>query len=213
METALKVLVADDHPLILQGLRRTLEGLDDIELVGDAGSGPELLALIERRRPDIVLLDLYMPGFDGPAGVEEIRGSWPAIKIVVLSACDDRASIDSCLRAGASAYVIKSVHSADLPSVLRQVSAGGMVFHAPSTSSTPGDESAGDDTPTLTERETTILEAVAGGLTTKAISHELWLSEHTVKFHLTNIYRKLGVSNRSGAVRQACACGLVSAGG
>jgi DNA-binding NarL/FixJ family response regulator len=212
MDAVLKVLVADDHPLVLQGLRRTLEGLDDIQLVGDAGSGPELLGLIERRQPDIVLLDLYMPGFDGPSGVEKIRRSWPEIKIVVLSACEERTSIDACLRAGASAYVIKSVHAADVPSVLRQVSAGGTVFHAPSAPSAPGDESATDRTPTLTERETTILAAVAGGLTTKAISHELWLSEHTVKFHLTNIYRKLGVSNRSGAVRRACADGLVPAG-
>jgi DNA-binding NarL/FixJ family response regulator len=212
MGTALKVLVADDHPLILQGLRRTLEGLDDIELVGDAGSGPELLALIERRRPDVVLLDLYMPGFDGPSGIEEIRKSWPEVKIVVLSACEERASVDSCLRAGASAYVIKSVRSADVPSVLRQVSAGGTVFHAPTAPSTSGEESATDSTPALTDRETTILAAVARGLTTQAISHELWLSEHTVKFHLTNIYRKLGVSNRSGAVRQACASGLVPAG-
>jgi DNA-binding NarL/FixJ family response regulator len=169
------------------------------------------LALIERRRPDLVLLDLYMPGFDGPSGVEEIHRSWPEIKIVVLSACEERASIDACLCAGASAYVIKSVRSADVPSVLRQVSAGGTVFHAPSAPSPCGEECATDSTPTLTERETTILTAIAEGLTTKAISRKLWLSEHTVKFHLTNIYRKLGVSNRSGAVRQACAHGLVPA--
>jgi DNA-binding NarL/FixJ family response regulator len=212
MDTALKVLVADDHPLILQGLRRTLEGLNDIEVVGEAGSGPELLGLIDRRRPDLVLLDLCMPGFAGPAGIEEIRGSWPEIKIVVLSACEDRASIDASLRAGASAYVVKSVRSADVPSVLRQVSAGGTVFHAPAVPAAPSDESAASSTATLTERETTILTAVAGGLTTRAISNELWLSEHTVKFHLTNIYRKLGVSNRSGAVRQACERGLVPAG-
>jgi DNA-binding NarL/FixJ family response regulator len=188
MET-LKLLIADDHPLMLQGLRRTLESSEDIDVVGEAR----------------VLLDLHMPGLDGLACLAQIREHWPEIKVVIFSACDERTTIDAALHAGASAYIVKSVSPVDIPSVLRQA-ATGAVYHAPSRAATgaanaqPDDA---DDAPLLTERETTILAAVADGLTTKAISKQLWVSEHTVKFHLTNIYRKLGVNNRSGAVRYA----------
>lgn len=208
MEQVLKVLVADDHPLILQGLRRTLEACDDIDVVGEARSGAELLALVERRRPDIVLLDLRMPDIDGVECVKRIKQSSPEVKAVVLSACDDRLSIESAERAGASAYVIKSVSSVDVPALLRQVAAGYTLFQAPNERPPEADVDAA--APALTERELTILAAVASGATTKAISSELWVSEHTIKFHLTNVYRKLGVSNRSGAVRYAFEHGLVS---
>jgi DNA-binding NarL/FixJ family response regulator len=202
MGVSLKVLIADDHPLMLQGIRATLEGSDDIEVVGEARSGEQVLALIERRRPDLVLLDLRMPGLDGLDCVNEITRTWPQLKTVVISATDDRATIDSVLLAGASAYILKSVSPVDIPSVLRQAAAGA-VYHFPSSSQPPSEEQPCAKQPELTPRETTILTAVASGLTTKVISEELWLSEHTVKFHLTNIYRKLGVTNRSAAVRYA----------
>jgi DNA-binding NarL/FixJ family response regulator len=201
MET-LKLLIADDHPLMLQGLRRTLESSEDIDVVGEARCGTELLALIERRRPGLVLLDLHMPGLDGLACLAQIREHWPEIKVVMLSACDERTTIDAALHGGASAYIVKSVSPVDIPSVLRQA-ATGAVYHAPSRAATGAANARPDEAPLLTERETTILAAVADGLTTKAISKQLWVSEHTVKFHLTNIYRKLGVNNRSGAVRYA----------
>jgi DNA-binding NarL/FixJ family response regulator len=210
-DQVLKVLVADDHPLILQGLRRSLEACDDIEVVGEARSGTEVVALVERRRPDVVLLDLRMPGMDGVECVKQIKQSSPEVKAVVLSACDDRPSIESAEKAGASAYVIKSVSSVDIPALLRQVAAGYTLFQAPKDERAEDGQDA--DAPALTERELTILASVASGLTTKAISSELWVSEHTVKFHLTNIYRKLGVSNRSGAVRYAYEHGLVPAAG
>jgi DNA-binding NarL/FixJ family response regulator len=212
MEQVLKVLVADDHPLILQGLRRTLEACDDIDVVGEARTGTEVVPLVQRRRPDVVVLDLHMPGMDGATCIAEIKRTSPEVKAIVLSASDERSSIESATSAGASAYVIKSVSSVDIPALIRQVAAGYTVFQAPSDSA---GEAAPDtaDEPALTERELTILAAVAGGLTTKAISGELWVSEHTVKFHLTNIYRKLGVSNRSGAVRYAYEHGLVAAAG
>src|SRR5438477_8849849 len=132
MEAApLKVLIADDHPLILQGIRRMLEASDRIEVVGEARSGEELLALVERRMPHLVLLDLRMPGLGGLECIAEIKQSWPEIKTVALSACEDRASIDAALLAGASAYMVKSVNPIDLPTVLRQASAGA-VYHVPS---------------------------------------------------------------------------------
>jgi DNA-binding NarL/FixJ family response regulator len=202
MEASLKVLIADDHPLMLNGIRRALEASEDIEVVGEAHSGEELLALVERRNPDLVLLDLHMPGLGGRECIVEIERRWPDVKTVVISASDDRASIDSALLAGASAYILKSVSPMDIPSVLRQASAG-TVHHVPSAPCPRNGERTTVSGPDLTPRESTILMAVADGLTTKAISQDLWLSEHTVKFHLTNIYRKLGVSNRSAAVRYA----------
>jgi DNA-binding NarL/FixJ family response regulator len=211
LDAALKVLLADDHPLILQGLRRSLEACEDIEVVGEAHSGTELLALVERRAPDVVLLDMRMPEPDGLECVREIRKSWPEVRTVILSACDDAESIDSALLAGANAYVLKSVGATDVAAVLRQVSAGGAVFHAPSRPGATEGSDGGSHAPLLTERERAILTAVAGGKTSKVISSELWVSEHTVKFHLTNIYRKLGVSNRSGAIRYAYEHGLISA--
>jgi DNA-binding NarL/FixJ family response regulator len=198
----IRVLIADDHPLIIAGVRRTIEHLDDIEVVGEAHSGPELLQLIERRDPSVVLMDLRMPGMSGFECIEQIRGRWPQIKVVVLSACDDRETIDGALRAGANAYVLKSAQPIDIAAVLRQV-ASGAVFYAPATPQhgpEPSDDHAG---PALTDRERSILAAVASGLTTAAICRERGVSVHTVKFHLTNIYRKLGVANRAGAVRYA----------
>ena len=126
---------------------------------------------------------------------------------MLLSASEDRAAIDAAIEAGASGYVLKSVSALDVPAVVRQVAAGYTMFHKPASES-PGECGQSAERPALTERESTILAAVAGGKTTRTISAELWVSEHTVKFHLTNIYRKLGVSNRSGAVRYAYENGL-----
>ena len=209
--TPLKVLIADDHPLMIAGVRRALERSEDIEIAGEAHSGPELMAMVERRRPQVVLTDLRMPGTNGADCIAQIRSSWPDVRVVVLSACEDRPSIDAALNAGASAFVVKSVDAIDIVAVLRQA-ASGSVFHATSVPA-PRATGAEDEPslPELTDRERAILEAVALGKTTAVISRELWVSEHTVKFHLTNIYRKLGVANRAGAVRYALQNGLVAA--
>jgi DNA-binding NarL/FixJ family response regulator len=206
-ETGIKVLLADDHPLIIAGLRRTIEHVDDMEVVGEANSGPELLQLIERRAPDLVLMDLMMPGVAGVEAIEQIRDSWPDVKVVVLSACDDRSMINAVLQAGASAYVLKSARAVDIASVVRQASSGA-VFHAPAPVPTRAGSADAEPAPSLTDRERSILSAVASGMTTAAISRDLWISEHTIKFHLTNIYRKLGVGNRAGAVRYALEHGI-----
>ena len=197
-----RVLIADDHPLILIGLRRLFERESDLEVVGEAASGPELIELIERRAPDVVLLDLSMPGPGGAGCVETIVERWPQIKIVVLSAREDRASIDGVLAAGACAYIVKSVAAVDVAAVVRQAHRGA-VHYAPAAAHLRAAGPGQNAEQLLTEREITILAAIADGMTTKEISSRLWVSEHTVKFHLTNIYRKLGVSNRSGAVRVA----------
>jgi DNA-binding NarL/FixJ family response regulator len=204
-QSQIKVLIADDHPLLVAGVRRALEQNEDIEIVGEAHSGPELMQLVERRAPDLVLMDLRMPGVVGTECIARLRESRPELKMVVLSACDDRPSIDAALTAGANAYIVKSVHTSDIASVIRQAS-GGAVFHAPRGA--PPVVPEAPEFPMLTDRERSILSAVASGMTTATISRDLWVSEHTVKFHLTNIYRKLGVPNRAGAVRFAFEHGL-----
>jgi DNA-binding NarL/FixJ family response regulator len=204
------VLIADDHPVVIGGIRRALGGHDDIDVVGEAHSGPEVLEMIERRRPRFVLLDLNMPGVTGLNCVEQIVARWPHVKIIILSACEDREMINGAFAAGAIAYIFKSVMTMDVASVLHQASTGG-IFHAATGQRRPsGDLSSPEPEAGLTARERSILTAVAQGLTTAAISRQLWVSEHTVKFHLTNIYRKLGVSNRAAAVRYALEHRLVA---
>ncbi len=204
----LKVCIADDHLLILNAVGAALRDADDIEVVGKAQSGEEALALVEAHQPDLVLLDRQMPGLDGLSCLKTIKSRWPEIHVVMLSATEDAKQIAEALDAGASAYIGKRIGPADLASALRHVSAG-VVYQRSAgaeeeatAASGPGEE--------LTERERTMLEAVARGLSTKAISRELWITEKTVKFHLTNIYRKLGVHNRTGAMRYAFEHGLVS---
>jgi DNA-binding NarL/FixJ family response regulator len=207
-----RILIADDHPLIVAGIRSALSHAEDIEIVGEAHSGPAVMAMIERRRPTLVLLDYRMPGVQGTDCIEEIGQRWPEVKTVVVSACEDRAQIDAALDAGAIAYVIKSVSGFDIASVVRQTS-NGAVFHGSSRSRIQERQggSARERAGGLTERELSILGAIAAGSTTAEISRQFWVSEHTVKFHLTNIYRKLGVRNRAGAIRYALDKGLVGA--
>jgi len=207
-----RLLIADDHPLILAGIRRTLERSDEFEIVGEAGNSAQLLALIERRRPDVVVLDPAMHGPSAPGLVETVRRSWPDVRVIVLSASSDPDAIDAALLAGASAYIVNNVSPGDLAAAIRQV-ASGTIFHAPvrpaHAPGAPGTGSQAAPSIPLTRRERTILEAIATGKTTATISRELWVSEHTIKFHLTNIYRKLGVSNRAGAIRHALERGIV----
>lgn len=203
---ALKVLLADDHPLILSGIRRTLEEAGGIEIVGEARTGAQVLPLVGRTNPDLVLLDVRMPQLDGLACLDQLRKRHPAVKVVMLSAFSDPEHVQAALRRGASAYVVKAVNPLDLPSALRQA-AEATVFHA------VGLEDRDDDCEEvgLTKREKTLLRAVARGLSNQAIGKELWISEQTVKFHLRNIYRKLGVTSRTEAARFAYEHGLVDA--
>ena len=203
---SIKVLLADDHRLILAGIRRALEEVEDLEVVGEAESGSQVLPLIHQTSPDIVLLDLRLPDMSGLACLDSIRQRYPEVKVVILSAFNDPEHIQAAFQRGATAYIVKSVNPVDLPSALRQaldqtVYQGVRVI---------GDVSgqAGDGLG-LTEREMSMLKALARGLSNQAISKEFWVTEQTVKFHLSNIYRKLGVANRTEAARFAYERGLV----
>jgi DNA-binding NarL/FixJ family response regulator len=201
----MRVVIADDHRLIVEGIKRALDASEDFEVVGEANSGSQVLPLVARTNPDLVLLDLRMPGADGLTCLAQIRKRYPAVKVVVLSVSTDENVIQTTLKRGASAYIVKSINPIDLPAALRQA-VDGTVYSAigmPESSDSAA-RAAG-----LTDRETAILAALARGLSNEAIGKELWVAEQTVKFHLTNIYRKLGVSNRTEAARLAYQNGLV----
>lgn len=192
------VCIADDHLLVL-GIRAALESADDIEIVGTTHSGATVLTLVEEHRPDVLLLEHVIADVGGLTCVKLVVERFPETKVVMISGSEEPARIRAALEAGASAYVGKRIRAADLASALRQVVTG-IVHYREATLVADPPTCAADR---LTQRERTLLEAVARGLTTKVISRELWISEKTVKFHLTNIYRKLGVHNRTGAMRYA----------
>ena len=196
----LKVLIVDDHRLMIHAVRTALAGVGDIEVVGETCEGPAVLPLVASTCPDVVLLDIRMPGLDGLQCLELIRRRHPNVRVVMLSALDDPAIVASALERGASAFVVKQIDPRDLPSVIRQAAErtvyqpfGMRAVQEPS----PG-EAAG-----LTEAQMRVLCALARGMSNKQIAQELWLSEQTVKFHLGNIYRQLDVSSRAEAIRYA----------
>jgi DNA-binding NarL/FixJ family response regulator len=201
----MRVLIADDHRLIVEGVKRALAEAGDFEVVGECASGSQVLPLVHQTNPDVVLLDLRMPGADGLTCLTQIRKRHPQVKVVVLSVSTDENVIQTVLNRGASAYIVKSINPVDLPSALRQA-VEGTVYSAIGL---PEEGESAARAAGLTERETAILSAVARGLSNDAIGKELWVAEQTVKFHLTNIYRKLGVANRTEAARLAYQHGLV----
>src|SRR5215207_3070870 len=180
---AIKVLVADDHALTLQGIRRVLEDVPDIEVVGEARSGSQVLPLIGQTDPDLVMLDIRMPQLDGLACLDRIRKRYPKVKVVMLSAYTDREHIAAALKRGASAYIAKTVNPLDLASALRQAFEGS-VYTAYTVAD---DDESPCETLGLTDRELSMLRAVARGLSNQAIGREYWVTEQTVKFHLGNI--------------------------
>ncbi len=200
-----RVVIADDHRLVLDGIRRALEDDGGFEIVGQTQSGTQVLPIVAREKPDLVLLDVRMPHMDGLACLDELRRRHPDVKVVMLSASTSGDLIEAALRRGASAYVVKSVDPEDLPGTLRQALEGNL--HT--ALGLESDQTSGAKALGLTEREVTILGALARGLSNHEIAKEFWVAPQTVKFHLTNIYRKLSVKNRTEATRLAYQHGLV----
>src|SRR5215210_6404968 len=203
---SLRVVAVDDHQLMLDAIRITLEDADAIELVGEALSGSEALPVIARTQPDIVLLDIRMPNMDGLACLGKIRERHPDVKVVILSGIDEPEQIRTALEQGACAFVVKHVDPRDLASALRQAAAG-TVFQVLDSGDSGEDNAA--KAAGITESELRVLRSLAQGMSNKQIAGKLFITEQTVKFHLTNIYRKLQVSNRTEATRYAYQHGLV----
>src|SRR5688572_24205680 len=179
----MRVLVADDHRLMLAAIRRALEGAPDLEIVGEVSIGSRVLPAVAETKPDVVLLDLRMPELDGLTCLERLTKQHPKVAVVILSSYCEQRQIDAAREAGALGYVVKTVEPVDLAAVLRVVlsGAGFGVWGAPE----PGPEESSASI--LSERESAVLQAVARGLSNREIGEQLWISEQTVKFHLRNV--------------------------
>jgi DNA-binding NarL/FixJ family response regulator len=191
------VALADDHELVLEGLRGLLAHEPDMEVVGTATDGASLLSAIERLQPDVVVLDLQMPAPDGASCLAEIRRRGLPVRVLVLTAFGDGESIQSALEGGADGFALKTAPPRQTIEAIRQVGQGYLVFPPAARKWLRGHWR--DPGPALSEREWEVLELVARGYTNVQIAEALLLSDSTVKFHLQNIYQKLGVGNRTEA--------------
>jgi len=206
-------IVLDRHPLWAEAVEGVLRRVG-VDIVGKATTGGDALALVQRLRPDLLVTDIGAADGDhaGLTCLREARQRVPELRAVVLSLSDDSKEIDAALQAGAAAYVLKSAHPDDLASAVRQAFAHSVYFAPPAgtwngNSLHRGMESA--DRAELTKREREILQLVAEGYSNAQLARMLWVTEQTVKFHLSNVYRKLNVSNRTEAARWAQLHGLV----
>ncbi len=203
------VLLVDDHPLVRAGVAGMLAGADDIDIVGEAGDAAEAVAAVRARRPDVVLMDLRLPGGDGVTATARILAQSPDTRVVVLTTYETDADILRAVEAGAAGYLLKDVSRADLVNAVRTAARGGTVL-APSVATRLLHQvrrPAGRDT--LSPREVEVLRLVGRGLSNAEIGRELHISEATVKTHLLRSFNKLGVSDRTAAVTTAMAAGLL----
>lgn len=202
-----RVVLADDHRLVLDTVRALLEADGGFDVVAAADSAAQLLRAVAQMSPDVVVLDVRMPGTDGLACLQLIRERHPRIKVVMLSGVDEPRVVQRALRLGAAAFVKKEVDPRDFAAVLRQT------LDETVASQPVGLQDADDGLEEvrrlLTPSELAVLEALARGLVNKQIALELEIAQQTVKFHLTNVYRKLGVANRTEAIGYAFDRGLI----
>lgn len=211
-----KVLIADDHIIVREGLIALLDMADDIKVVGEAADGLEAISMTKQLRPDVVLMDIRMAKLDGVQATREIKARFPEVKVIALTNYDDDEYVFDCLRYGASGYLMKDVSPEDLvkaiksavqdeslvdPSVLKKVLTQFRQLTEESS------DHADDE---LSPREKEVLEALTAGLSNKEIAQKLYITEKTVKAHFSSIYRKLNVSTRSQAIIGAVKSGLVN---
>jgi DNA-binding NarL/FixJ family response regulator len=206
----LRVVIADNHRLILAGMRAALADEEEILLVGEASTARGVVMIATRTRPDVVLLDLRMPQGDGLWALREITRTLPDTKVIVCSVRDDQAHIAQAVSEGAAGYIVKTIDPNDLAAAIRQT-VEGTVFSGRAAADAQRQTDSVEML--LTERELEILRHVAEGLPNAQIARKLWVTEQTVKFHLSNVYRKLGVKNRTEASRYALRHGIISADG
>jgi DNA-binding NarL/FixJ family response regulator len=207
----LRLLIADDHSVVRAGLRALLEGEPDLEVVAEAGSGEEAVALALELAPDLVLMDLRFAGtsrgIDGIEAVRRLAAEAAGIPVVMLTSYSGRADIVRALEAGARGYVLKAGPPEELFRAVRSACVGGMGLAPEIVSDLFGQVAA--PRPDLTQRETEVVRLMADGHSNRAIAETLFLSEATVKTHLVRIYRKLGVDNRAAAVSECVRRGLL----
>ena len=201
----LTVMVADDHPVVRAGMMTIIEQEPDMRVVAQAKDGEEAVALHRRYRPGVTLMDLKMPGMDGVQAIEEIRRETPGAKIVVMTTYDGDEDIYRALRAGARGYLLKSATAEEVTAGLRAVEAGSKHL-SPDLAAKLLERMYND---ALTERELEVLRLLVAGKTNGEIATTLFIADATVKFHLGNIFTKLGVTDRTQAVTTALRRGFV----
>jgi DNA-binding NarL/FixJ family response regulator len=212
----IRVLIADDHAVVRQGLRTFLELQDDIEVTGEAADGEAAVAAAERLGPDVVLMDLVMPGVDGIEAIGRIRARSPATRVIVLTSFVDDDKVFPAVRAGAAGYLLKDVRPHELVAAIRTVHAGEALLH-PTAAARLLEQFAADggsrrSPDVLTPREREVLGLIARGMPNKVIARELAIAERTVKTHVSNILGKLGLTDRTQAALYAVREGLVDLG-
>jgi NarL family two-component system response regulator YdfI len=208
-----KILIADDHLIIRQGLRLILETENDFEITGEASDGAEALSLCKKLKPEVILMDLRMPNMDGLTAIEKLRVEQPEIAVVILTTFNEDELMIRGLRAGARGYLLKDTDRATLFDTIRAAARGEtllkpeIVARVLSQANAPKVES--NESVNLTDRELEVLAAVARGERSKEIAVQLGISERTVKAHLASIYSKLGVDSRAAAIAVSAQMGLL----
>ena len=209
-ETRIRLVVVDDHSIVREGLCSILRTEPDFQVVGEAGDGDEALRLVDRVHPDVVLLDLKMPGLSGTDVCRAITDRHSDVAVIILTAFLDSDMIYRCIQAGAKGYVVKDVERTDLKRKIRAAARGEGVLDEKAASPVLDRLRRGIKAPVhLTDRETTILKLIAEGLTNREIGQQLYLSEATVKDQLRKIMDKFGVEHRISAVIAASKEGLI----
>jgi DNA-binding NarL/FixJ family response regulator len=208
----IRVLIADDHAVVRQGLRTFLELQDDVEVVADVADGEEAVAAVGDHHPDVVLMDLVMPNLDGVEATRRILGERPSTRVIALTSFLDDDKVLPAVRAGAAGYLLKDVEPQELVRAIRTVYGGEGLLH-PAVTARVMAEAAGrgrtNSPDSLTEREREVLGLIARGLSNKRIALDLSISEKTVKAHVSSILGKLGVTDRTQAALQAVREGWV----
>ena len=209
---AIRVAVADDHPVVRDGLVAMLETQPDLRVVGTAATGDEALALVASVQPDVLLLDLQMPRLDGVEVLRRLRASGTRTRVIVFTVFDTDERIIAAVEAGAAGYLLKGAPRADVFAAVHVVAGGGSLLASPASSAVlrrlRGTEAPSSE-PSLTPRERLVLEHLARGLGNKQIAAQLGITERTVKFHVSGVFAKLGATNRTEAVARAARAGLV----
>lgn len=214
--TAIRILVADDHRLVAESIARLLKDYPDLEVVGQAASGPEAISLARHLNPSVILMDISLPGMDGVEATWTLRRQFPAIPVLMLTMFDQEAYAIEALRAGASGYLVKTVAPEELVQAIRMVCEGKPVLHPQVASAAlqrlvrRGRLSTRDPF-ALSQREVQVLQLVVGGLDALQIGRRLTLSPHTVRNHLKSAYKKLGVHGRTEAAIHAFRRGIAKA--